>query len=75
MQKAVVILVSNKEIYFDESVSINHNKYVDNCDRDLIEFACDMMINDKTLIDLSNKEGRYIFHSDKILCLKQYKEI
>lgn len=76
MQKAVVMLDGNKEIYFDESVVINHESYMNNCDRDLFDFAYDMMLFEpKPIIELSNKEGRYAFPSNKILCLKQYKEI
>lgn len=74
MQQAVLILDSNKEIYFDETVSINKNSYADFSDRDLIDFARDEIFDNKSIIELSNSDGNYIFPASKILCLKQYKE-
>lgn len=72
-QQAVLILDGQKEIYFDETVSINHDKYIDNCDRSLCEFAYDEIFNNKEIIVLKNSEGTYAFPTSKILCLKQYK--
>jgi len=72
-QQAVLILDGQKEIYFDETVSINHNQYIDNSDRDLFDFAYDEIYNNKEIIVLTNFEGTYAFLASKILCLKQYK--
>lgn len=74
-QKALIILDSQKEIYFDETVVINGNKYLDNCDRDLIDFTYDEVFNNKDIIELTNVDGSYAFSASKILCLKQYKDI
>lgn len=72
-QQAVLMLDGQKEIYFNETVSINGNNYTDYCDRDLIDFAYDEMFDNKNIITLTNIDGHYAFPSSKILCLKQYK--
>lgn len=74
-QQAVIMLDSQKEIYFDETVILNQNAYMDNCDRDLIEFAYDEIFNNREIIELTNAEGTYAFPASKILCLKQYKTV
>lgn len=73
-QKAVLILDGQKEIYFDETVSINDNSFMDNCDRNLLDFAYDEIFNNKPIITLNNLEGIYAFPANKVLCLKQYKD-
>lgn len=74
-QQAVIILDSQKEIYFDESVILNQNAYTDNCDKNLIDFAYDEIFNNREIISLANSEGTYAFPASKILCLKLYKTV